>query len=106
MKQSGSNSALTRVVKMKFRAGEEAAFLEIFERSKPHIRAFPGCLYLELFNERNNPSVFFTYSKWDQESSLEAYRKSELFRITWQNTKALFLDKAEAWSLSSLHICP
>ena len=106
MKPSESNSALTRVVKMKFRAGEETAFLEIFERSKAHIRSFPGCFYLELFTDRNNPSVFFTYSKWDGESSLEAYRKSDLFRSTWQNTKVLFSDKAEAWSLNSLHICP
>jgi autoinducer 2-degrading protein len=106
MKQSESNSALTRVVKMKFRSGEEPAFLEIFDRSKEHIRAFPGCLYLELFTEANNPTVFFTYSKWDSEFSLAVYRKSELFLTTWQNTKALFSEKAQAWSLNSKFVCP
>jgi heme-degrading monooxygenase HmoA len=43
--------------------------------------------------------VLFTFSIWDSEAALENYRQSDLFRDTWAKTKALFAEKAEAWSM-------
>lgn len=75
-------------------------FLEIFETSKDKIRSFPGCRYLELWRcMAPNQHIFMTYSHWESEEALEAYRHSELFRTTWAKTKPLFSDRPEAWSL-------
>ncbi|MBL7795100.1 MAG: antibiotic biosynthesis monooxygenase, partial [Saprospiraceae bacterium] len=41
-------------------------------------------------------------SIWDDEAALERYRESELFQATWERTKALFAEKAEAWSVTVL----
>jgi autoinducer 2-degrading protein len=101
MKPSESNSVLTRIVKMNFLAGKENDFLEVFETAKEKIRAFEGCVYLELFRDMQNPAIFFTYSQWIRESHLETYRHSELFQSTWAKTKILFAEKVEAWSLQS-----
>jgi quinol monooxygenase YgiN len=93
---------ITRIVRMQFRTGEREAFLEIFGASKHLIRRFGGCQHLCLYNEANLPDVFFTYSIWAPAAHLDAYRNSELFKATWTKTKALFADKAEAWSVEEV----
>jgi quinol monooxygenase YgiN len=87
---------------MHFRPGDSEAFLEIFSASKRLIRQFEGCRHLALYTEAGLPEVFFTYSVWDTEAHLDAYRNSELFRTTWLKTKALFADKAQAWSMEEV----
>jgi quinol monooxygenase YgiN len=87
---------------MHFRPGERDAFLTIFNASKQRIRQFAGCQHLCLYNEIGIPDVFFTYSIWTSEAHLDAYRNSELFQATWTETKALFADKAQAWSVEEV----
>jgi len=57
---------------------------------------------LELYQDKNNPELFFTYSYWETEIDLENYRNSELFYDVWQFTKQLFNAKPEAWSVNKL----
>jgi len=87
---------------MQFRKGESEAFLDIFNASKHLIRQRDGCQHLRLYSEAGLPEVFFTYSVWTSVAHLDAYRNSELFRTTWTKTKALFADKAEAWSVEEV----
>lgn len=75
------------------------AFLETFEKQKEHIRNFEGCNFLELYRDKNNTNQFFTYSYWSDENALENYRKSDFFQEVWGETKALFNQKPEAWSV-------
>lgn len=91
---------IIRIVKMNFRNGEEEKFLSLFAEVKTQIRNFPGCSHLELWRDANNPQTFFTYSIWGDESALNHYRFSDLFKTTWAKTKILFAEKAAAWSLS------
>ena len=93
---------ITRIVRMQFRKGEREAFLAIFNASKHRIRQFEGCQHLSLYNEADLPDVFFTYSIWTSPAHLDAYRNSELFQATWTETKALFADKAQAWSMEEV----
>ncbi|PKP24369.1 MAG: antibiotic biosynthesis monooxygenase [Bacteroidetes bacterium HGW-Bacteroidetes-2] len=89
----------TRIVKMEFEPDNIEAFLQNFEIVKNKIRNFPGCLQLKLLRDKNNTSVFFTYSKWEKESDLEKYRNSALFKTVWATTKPFFRSKAQAWSV-------
>ncbi|RMF03048.1 MAG: antibiotic biosynthesis monooxygenase [Bacteroidetes bacterium] len=91
---------LKRIVKMVFRPEEVPVFEAIFAQAATHIRAFPGCDYLALWQDQTDPTVFFTYSHWTGPEALEAYRHSELFRTTWSQTKPLFAAQPQAWSLS------
>ena len=91
-----------RIVKMGFHEDNVDAFLANFDEVKNHIRNFQGNRFLELYRDRNNPSVFFTYSYWDTEEDLEAYRKSVLFTEVWTYTKQFFNQKPEAWSVDKL----
>ena len=90
---------LTRIVKMTYMPEEVPAFLKIFDESKQRITAFKGCEGLRLLHDINNPNIFFTYSHWQNETYLDAYRQSDLFNGVWKQTKALFSEKAEAWSV-------
>jgi heme-degrading monooxygenase HmoA len=73
-------------------------FLKIFKENQKHIYGFEGCISLKLLRDKDNKNQFFTISEWNQESELEKYRKSELFKKTWGKTKLLFDSKPEAWS--------
>ncbi|MDV6166976.1 antibiotic biosynthesis monooxygenase family protein [Flavobacterium sp. DG1-102-2] len=91
-----------RIVKMGFHEDKVEAFLNNFEQVKQDIRNFPGNRFLELYRDKNNPNVFFTYSYWEDEADLENYRNSELFIEVWAFTKQLFSQKPEAWSVDKL----
>ncbi|RZJ70764.1 antibiotic biosynthesis monooxygenase family protein [Flavobacterium sp.] len=91
-----------RIVKLSFHEENVPAFLENFELMKQKIRNAPGNRLLELYRDKQNPGVFFTYSYWESEDDLENYRKSELFYDVWSFTKKFFNDKPEAWSVDRL----
>lgn len=93
---------IKRIVKLTFREDAVPEFLAIFEASKEKIRAFEGNLHLELLRDTAQPNVLFTLSLWENEQALEAYRQSELFKSTWEKTKALFAGKAEAWTVEGI----
>ncbi len=93
----------TRIVKMVFRPEELDNFLKIFEESAPKIRAFAGCEYLELLQDQQNPTIMMTRSMWASEEALENYRHSALFKSTWAETKQLFAEKPQAWSVDTLY---
>ena len=88
-----------RIVKMSFHSKYIAEFQEMFNEKKQFIRNSDGNQLLELYQDKNNPEIFFTYSYWDQESDLENYRNSDLFKKVWKQTKTYFNDKPEAWSV-------
>lgn len=93
---------LVRIVKMGFYKQNIEIFLENFNTNKSKIRAFEGCSFLELYRDKNDPNIFFTYSYWESENTLENYRKSELFNTVWSKVKPLFSIKPEAWSVDKL----
>ncbi len=93
---------LVRIVKLSFHSENIPVFLENFELVKNQIRNFKGNRLLELYQDKDNPSIFFTYSYWENEKDLENYRNSTLFNEVWDFTKKLFNDKPEAWSVTKL----
>jgi heme-degrading monooxygenase HmoA len=93
---------LVRIVKLSFHEENIPLFMANFELMKAHIRNAPGNRLLELYQDKNNPCVFFTYSYWDSESDLDKYRNSALFDEIWTFTKKLFNAKPEAWSVDKL----
>ena len=88
-----------RIVKMSFHSKFVTDFLEMFDEKKMLIRNTDGCKLLELYQDKNNPEIFFTYSYWESENDLENYRNSELFKETWAQTKTYFNHKPQAWSV-------
>ena len=90
---------LVRIVKMSFHQEHIETFLSNFNKKKEEIRKSAGCNLLELYRDKNDSSIFFTYSYWDSEEDLNEYRKSELFNEIWSKTKVLFNSKPYAWSV-------
>ena len=95
---------IIRIVKMTFEQDKIDRFLSIFEDTKAQIRQFQGCKHLELWQDKNDPRVFFTYSYWEHEEALEIYRNSALFKSTWKQTKVLFAEKPLAWSVEQISV--
>ena len=90
---------ILRLVKMTFKPEETASFLAFFETIKHDIGCMPGILNLKLYQDEEDENIIFTHSTWLNNSSLEAYRKSELFGKVWPKTKVLFAEEPVAWSL-------
>ncbi|MBF05071.1 MAG: antibiotic biosynthesis monooxygenase [Flavobacterium sp.] len=95
-----------RIVKMHFQESHIETFLNNFNKVKEKIRNFEGNQFLELYQDKQNPCIFFTYSYWETEENLETYRNSVLFKKVWEETKILFSDKPEAWSVDKVISLP
>ncbi|MDG2193306.1 MAG: antibiotic biosynthesis monooxygenase [Polaribacter sp.] len=89
-----------RIVKMSFLPEKVDTFLTIFNTKKTLIRNSDGCTLLELYRDKTNSNVFFTYSYWESEQDLENYRNSVLFKDVWAKTKVFFNEKPQAWSVN------
>ncbi|WP_375242266.1 putative quinol monooxygenase [Lacinutrix sp.] len=91
-----------RIVKMSFAEENIIPFLDNFETVKQKIRNFEGCQFLELYRDKHNTNIFFTYSYWNTEDDLNNYRDSDLFKSVWAKTKPMFNAKPEAWSVDKV----
>lgn len=87
---------------MSFEASKIEQFLKNFNQNKQKIRNFEGCSLLKILQDKNNSSIIFSYSYWESEAHLEAYRNSELFKQVWATTKIWFNNKPEAWSVDTI----
>lgn len=93
---------IKRFVKMTFNKEYIETFKALFDSKKELIAAVEGCTHLELLQDVDHETIFFTFSLWDDPKYLEAYRNSELFKDVWAKTKVLFDAKPEAWSVKVL----
>ena len=91
---------------MTFKSEKVPEFLGIFSRSKKQIRNFPGCKHLELHEDYTNGNIFATYSIWQDQNALDNYRKSDLFKEVWSQTKALFEKEPIAFSSKLIEEVP
>lgn len=93
---------LVRIVKIGFYKQNIDVFLKSFKDNKSKIEAFNGCTLLEVYRDKNTPSIFFVRSYWENDSLLQEYRQSKHFRSYWRRLKPLFSIRPEAWSVENL----
>lgn len=94
--------ALQRIVKMTFKAEHCDEFATFFGEIKDQIAAQPGCYEVKLLKDQADSGIFFTYSKWENQAALDAYRTTDLFGKVWPKVKDWFAAKPEAWSTDIL----
>lgn len=83
---------------MYFKEDAVADFHRMFQKKKQTIKAQDGCNYLELIEGITDKTIISTYSIWESQEHLDAYRHSTFFGETWKETKSYFRMKAEARS--------
>ena len=93
---------MIRVVKLSFDSRYTDQFRQLFADRKEMIRNFPGCTWLELWQDHADPNIFYTYSLWNEASDLEEYRISDLFQDTWAQVKQWFSAPPQAFSADKL----
>jgi hypothetical protein len=89
---------IQRIVKMTFHKNHCEDFETYFNEIKNQVGNQPGCHGVKLLKEENETGVYFTYSVWDSQEHLDAYRFTPLFKMVWPKVKEWFADKPEAWS--------
>ena len=93
---------IIRIVTLQFDEKDIPQFLTIFRESQPQILEFEGCSHVELLQGSSDPTIMMTYSHWESEDHLNAYRKSEFFGSVWPKTKSLLVAKPHAISVKKL----
>ena len=93
---------IIRIVKMTFDHRKVDDFIRIFSEAQHKIEAFPGCKGVDLTRDVLQSNIFMTISIWDSLASLDNYRQSELFKSTWAETKLLFSERPDAWSVEKI----
>lgn len=94
---------IKRIVKMTFLPEHVPQFLELFDQVRDRIRDQPGCHHVELWRDIHSPNELMTYSIWESEEDLNAYRETALFEEVWRITKSYFADRAQAWSIQMIN---
>ena len=89
---------LIRIVRLTLHPGTIQTFLDHFDAVSPHIRNFPGCMHLELWQDLEASHIITSCSHWSHVNALEHYRHSDLFKDTWTKVRPLFAARAEAFS--------
>lgn len=90
--------AIHRIVKMTFEIDRCDEFQHFFTQIKSQIEGQPGCEGVKLLKDHEESGVFFTFSVWKDQTSIDAYRQTELFGKVWPTVKKWFADKPQAWS--------
>ena len=90
---------ITRIVKMKIAEENVENYKTFINQVRSQIRNFEGCSHLDILNDFHDSTIFFSYSYWNNEESLNAYRDSEFFKTIWATLKQWFSEKAQAWSV-------
>jgi quinol monooxygenase YgiN len=85
---------------MQFHSNSVNEFKETFSLAEEKIRNFAGCYALKIMQDENNPLIYSTISIWENEEALEVYRKSNLFKTTWEAAKKGFSGKPIAFTLT------
>ena len=88
-----------RIVRLTIQQEQVAVFKNYFSTTQAQIRSFPGCKYVSLHHDANQPEVMITFSKWESENDLENYRNSDLFKTTWAKVKPLFSAAPSAFTM-------
>lgn len=81
---------ITRLVETGIRPEMVDAFIDLYMHARPTILAQPGCPRVELVPAIDQPTLFATWSVWDHESALDAYRTGAFFRDFWPGVRVLF----------------
>jgi quinol monooxygenase YgiN len=93
---------IIRIVELSIEPGRLDDAKQLLKEVAPKVRAMKGCSFLEILNDIHDTSHFTTYSYWDSEADLNAYRDSETFMKFWRAIKPHFKAKARAWSSTRL----
>ncbi|MBU0764443.1 MAG: antibiotic biosynthesis monooxygenase [Bacteroidetes bacterium] len=93
---------ITRIVKMTVADSKRDEFIRYVDEIRDKIQSFKGCLHLDIFNDKQNSNIFFSYSIWKSEKELENYRRSELFRLYWSTLKTFFTKDTQAWTVENV----
>jgi quinol monooxygenase YgiN len=69
------------VVAAKWRAhpGKAERLLEVIEEMTPPSRAEPGCVFYQAQRSEEDPSLFFLYEQYADQSGYEAHQETEHF---------------------------
>lgn len=95
-----SQETLIRVVKLTLDPGCIDAFKQVFSNHRQQIANMEGCLDLQALQDKKEPHIIFTISRWKNEHALDNYRYSDFFKTLWATVKPMFTAKAMAHSLT------
>ncbi|GAC1538696.1 MAG: hypothetical protein NVS2B7_09880 [Herpetosiphon sp.] len=87
---------ITRLVEMEIKPEAVQEFLGLYRSVRREIQSQPGCMQVLLVQAIDRPNQFATWSSWEDEAGLEAYRRSSFFRGFWPSVRALFSSPARA----------
>lgn len=93
---------IVRLVCMKVRPEKVEEFRRVYGEACDRIRAFPGCMFLQLLGDTDGEGNLYTISHWRTAEDLDAYRHSQFFRGVWERLKPMFRDRPWAQSTTVL----
>ncbi len=93
---------ILRVVKMKVDLRKIDAFKLFMDNLHDEKLRLAGCLHFDYFNERQNPSIYYSYTIWEHEKYLKQYKKTEFSKEVLQTLRDLCVEEPQAWTIQNV----
>jgi len=97
---------ILRVVKMELIETKIGLFERFMSNLKDEKLRQEGCLHHDIFCDKDNNSIYFSYTIWNNEKSLKKYKKSELFKVVSQTIRSFCVKEPLAWTVENVFNSP
>lgn len=85
-------------------------YIDSFRKRVPvisnEVRRVSGCMHNDIFRDRNNDNIFYSYTIWSSEEDIERYLKSMYYKEIWGDIWDYFKKEPMAWKIDNMFDYP
>ncbi len=97
---------ILRIVKMELNETKIELFEHFMDNLKEEKLKQDGCLHHDIFCDKDNSMMFFSYTIWATEKHLKKYKKTELFKEVTRTIRTLCVKEPIAWTVENVFNSP
>ncbi len=97
---------ILRVVKMELIEKKVELFELFMKNLKDEKLKQEGCLHHDIFCDKDNSLIYFSYTIWATEKYLKKYKKTELFKEVTRTIRTLCFKEPIAWTVENVFNSP
>ncbi|OFY24093.1 MAG: hypothetical protein A2W98_14235 [Bacteroidetes bacterium GWF2_33_38] len=87
---------------MYLKSGENKSFATFMKPFQQKIRNFDGCIHHDIFPDKENDDIFYSYTIWKSESKVKKYRNSDLIKHISEAVMPKCTKEPIAWTVDEV----
>lgn len=84
---------------MQVSSPNKALFKQTLKDYQKALKEQKGCMHLDMFSDKKEKDIFYSYTIWDNDTNLKKYRKSALYKELSGKILPLCDKEPKAWTV-------